>query len=119
MRIYVAGPFEISGKINHNVRSALEAGARIMRHGHAPYVPHPSYFFDLIHPFSREKWLEVDRQWLLASDCVLRLPGESPGVELEVRWAEEAGIPVFGELLDAVTWWDASIRIGMKKEVGK
>ncbi|GAG05287.1 unnamed protein product, partial [marine sediment metagenome] len=34
-------------------------------------------------------------RWLEVCDCVLRLPGESAGADLEVERAKELGIPVY------------------------
>jgi hypothetical protein len=37
----------------------------------------------------------LDKEWVLRCDCLLRLPGESPGADEEVELAVKNNIPVF------------------------
>lgn len=49
-------------------------------------------------------WIEVDLPWVVASDAVLRLPGESTGADMETSCARDHGVPVFGSVAEVVAW---------------
>jgi hypothetical protein len=93
-----------TGDRQANVRRAIEATRELIRRGYAPLCPHLTTYVDPTDELGHATWLEVDRPWVLASDAVLRLPGISPGADMEVAWATEAGIPVVHSLdeLEAV-----------------
>jgi len=94
MRVFVSGPYT-NGDVAVNVRTAILAANRLLRKGHIPFVPHLTHFWHLVVPHPYEDWLELDMEWLKVCDAVLRLPGESPGADVEVRLAESLGIPVY------------------------
>lgn len=94
MRVYVAGPYT-NGDVALNVRAAIEAADRILKAGHAPYVPHLMHFWHLVCPGPYEQWIQFDLEWLPVCDALVRLPGESSGADGEVRLAESLGIPVY------------------------
>ena len=100
-RIYVAGPYT-RGHTVPNVRDAILAGDRLAQVGYAPYVPHISLLWDLLCPHPIEFWYQYDFVWLELCDCLLRLPGESAGADLEVRRAEELGIPIYWSIEEAL-----------------
>ena len=93
-RVYVAGPYT-KGDVAINVRAAILAGDKLIQAGHAPFVPHLCHLWHLLCPHDWELWLIYDLQWLDVCDCLLRLPGESAGADLEVKRAKELGIPVY------------------------
>ena len=92
--VYIAGPYS-NGDQGVNVRRAIDLGDALLRMGYAPYIPHLTHFWNLIHPGEYEMWMELDFAWLSKSDFVLRIPGYSNGVDREVELAIELGIPVF------------------------
>jgi len=94
VRVYVAGPIgEPPDQVA--VWRAINAGLALIEAGHSPHVPHlwAALGTDLEVP--REDWLRVDLDWLAVSDCVLRLPGESPGADEEEARARELGLSVY------------------------
>ena len=91
--IYIAGPYT-KGDMVMNLRAAIFAADKLAQAGHFPFVPHLSHFWHLVCPHNYEFWLEQDFAWLEVCDCVLCLPGESVGVEREIEYAKELGIPV-------------------------
>lgn len=93
-KVYIAGPYT-KGDVAMNVRAAIWAGDLLAGAGYAPFIPHLTHFWHLVCPRVWEFWLEQDLAWLEVCDCVLRLPGESAGADLEVKRAEELGIPVY------------------------
>lgn len=94
MRVYVAGPMT-SGKAMENLRTALDAATELLKHGHVPFVPHLSYFWELVHPQPREAWLTMDFAWIETCGALIRLPGHSHGADREVAFAVRRGIPAF------------------------
>jgi len=96
-RVYIAAPYS-TGDVAANVRNAYEAATRLADAGVAPFVPHHTHFWHLLFPRAYEDWLKLDLAFLPCCDAVLRLPGESPGADTEVRKARALGIPVFENL---------------------
>lgn len=110
MRVYVAGPLYSSGHWAQNIQNAVLCAATLMKHGHAPYVPHLSHFANDMVSFPEARWLELDKEWLLQCQAMIRLPGSSKGADLEHNWAEEAKIPVFKSVEDFLAWADIQQR---------
>ena len=94
LKVYVAGPYT-KGDVELNVRNAIDATSQLIALGFAPFCPHLSHYVDKIHPHSWQKWMDIDIEFLISYDIVLRLPGESKGADLEVETANKAGIPIF------------------------
>lgn len=90
--IYVAGPY--ASQPNRNVLNAVNAADRLARRGYYVYVPHLNHLWDLIIPHGAEFWLHNDLFWLRKCDAMVRLPGDSPGADVEEDCAREERIPV-------------------------
>lgn len=108
MRIYVAGPLS-TGDVSANVRRALAVATRLLDAGHAPFVPHLSHFWDLVHPRDYERWMALDIEWLSTCDALVRIPGPSAGADREVARCEYLLVPVYdwrftGTLGDSSGW---------------
>lgn len=119
--VYVAGPIS-RGCIVANVRQAHEAGMALLKAGIPCIVPHGSCFWgSVVQPalpltppwFVPEvlpagsthiDWYGMDLVIVSRCDAVLRLPGESVGADLEVRKAEELGLPVFETVEGVISW---------------
>ena len=95
--VYVAGPLT-HGNQQANIAAAVSAARRLMEAGLHPFVPHLSWFADLIKPMPYAEWLAYDLEWVKRCDAVLRLPGFSPGAEQECSEARFLGIPVFYDI---------------------
>jgi nucleoside 2-deoxyribosyltransferase len=102
-RVYIAGPYS-SGDVEANVEEAMAAAAALIEAGAAPFVPHLSHYLHARRPQPYEVWIEIDLAWLEGADALLRLPGHSPGADIEVGAALKRGILVFHSLEDAVSW---------------
>lgn len=105
LKVYVAGPYS-GGDVEANVERAIDAATRLLDVGCAPYVPHLTHFWHARHARPYEVWLSLDLEWLRACDCLLRLEGESPGADAEVREAVWRRIPVFRCVEDVVAYQD-------------
>ncbi len=90
--VYIAGP--LSGKPSRGVREAIAAADKVLALGGLPFVPHLTHFWDMISPKPYKQWMDYDREFIYRCDVLLRLPGESTGADMEVRYAEEWSIPV-------------------------
>ena len=93
--VYVAGPLT-KGDVGANIREAMHVAAFMLKEGFAPFLPHASFFWDMVEPAQYERWLAYDFAWIERCDALLRLPGESPGGDREVEHAKEHGVIVFG-----------------------
>ena len=116
MKIYVAGPYTGSTleEIEENVRSAMEAGLKIWKKGHFPYIPHLTHWPDIL---ARDLEIEMDwvdymnwhAPWVDHCDALFLL-AESKGALLEFNRAKEEGKMVFHTLDEiptverALTW---------------
>ena len=94
LRVYVAGP--ISSDPFHGVFRGLEMGRQMFLDGLAPFVPHTDAFF-FLPDGNWNAYLEYDLEYILTTEAVFRLRGESKGADLEVEHAKANGIPVFYE----------------------
>lgn len=114
LRVYVAGPIS-KGDTVENVWNGIRVGRQLLKLGFAPYVPHLDAYMTLNASANfggteeevSDQWrmlLEWDLEWVLASEAVLRLPGESKGADLECMRAEAHGIPVFHNIAPLVTY---------------
>lgn len=106
--MYVAGPIS-KGDVFENIHHAMVVGRDMVLDGLAPYVPHfDAYLFAWATEdvgantkvISWKKYLEWDLEWVLQSEAVYRLVGESKGADLEVSRAQAHGIPVFHEAVN-------------------
>ena len=97
MKVYIAGPYT-KGDVAVNIHTAIDYASRLMEAGFVPYIPHLTHFWHLVAPRDYEDWLEYDLEWLKSCDCLLRIPGESNGADLEAEYASEHGIPVYTSL---------------------
>lgn len=91
--VYLTGPYDADQKAN--VRVEIEAANHLLECEFIPFVSHLSHIWDIIFPKPIAKWLELNCQWILKCDAVLRLPGESEIADREVAFANEHHIPVF------------------------
>ena len=83
---------------------SLQLAERLWMLGFTPYVPHLSMLWHIMSPHSYEYWLEQGAAWVKHSDVVLRLPGASPGSDLECDLARKLQIPVFTNLMSLQGW---------------
>lgn len=116
MKIYVAGPYSGSTleEMEENVRKAMEAGLRIWKKGHFPYIPHLTHWPDIL---AAELEIEMDWKdymnwhapWVDHCDALFLLV-ESKGALLEYNRAKEEGKQIFHTLDEiptvkrALTW---------------
>jgi hypothetical protein len=109
MKIYVAGPYtgQTKEEIEENVRKAMEAGLKIWKKGHFPYIPHLTHWPDIL---AKELGIDMDwpdymnwhAPWVDHCDALFLL-GESKGALLELNRAKERGKTVFHTLEEIPT----------------
>ena len=123
-RVYIAGPIS-KGDLCHNINQGTAAFVALTKAGFAPFCPHWSVYAKPCRAtspdardnrqrveclgdwkgnddMSHEDWMGVDLPWVQISHAVLRLPGESVGADLEVKHANENGIPVFTDTTELI-----------------
>lgn len=97
LTVYVAGPYTHGDTAEH-VHRAVQVGLAIRRAGHVPFIPHLYHLAHLLCPSPYEFWMALDLAWLSRCDCVVRIPGHSPGAEREAEAAKAMGKPVYYNL---------------------
>lgn len=96
--IYIAAPYTSSPK--ENVRKALKAADTLWERGYIPFIPHLFHQWHGLSPKPYEQWMEMGAAFLERCDAVLRLEGESPGADKEVKMAQELDMLVYFGLDD-------------------
>ena len=97
-KIYIASPYT-KGNKNSNILRQVEAANELIERGYNVFAPLSfGYLQEMFHELPHEKWMEIDFDWILSCDAVLRLSGESKGADREVAFAKENDIPVFHKI---------------------
>ncbi len=104
MKIYIAGPYTAStdlGKLE-NVRKAMDAGLKVFKKGHTPFIPHLMHYVDKYAevtgvPMEYQDYMNWDNVWLRECDAILVL-AESPGVKVELEEANRLRLKVFNSI---------------------
>lgn len=96
-RIYLSGPYT-KGDPAVNTKNAIDAATELLDKGYAPFCPHLTHFWHIMHPHSWQEWMDYDMAWVEVCQALLRIPGESKGGDIEVARARELGIPVYFSL---------------------
>ena len=100
IKIYVAGPYS-NGSIVDNVDIATQYTSELVDMGYAPFCPHLFHFVDFYSQKTWGTWMKIDLEFLSRCDVLIRIPGESPGADIEVATAIQSGIPVLNNLEEA------------------
>lgn len=101
IRVYIACPYT-NGDVAVNVKNSMDVAEELIESGFLPFNPLYSHFQHMAHPRPYDDWMKMDIEWLKSCDCVLRVPGESKGADVEVEKAIIYGIPVFYSINDLV-----------------
>ncbi|MCF8224250.1 MAG: DUF4406 domain-containing protein [Bacteroidales bacterium] len=103
-RIFISGPYT-KGDIALNVKRAMDLANELINLGFAPYFPHLTHFLHMNNWQPYEKWLELDCEYLILCDGVIRIQGESAGADNEVQLAKKKNITVFFSLNEVVDFF--------------
>jgi hypothetical protein len=106
IKVYIASPYA-NGNQAANVAEQIRMFSRLLDADFIPFAPLLSHFVEIYEPRSREWWLEYDLEWLRSCDCLLRLPGESEGADLEVTEAKRLHLQVFYSFTELKAYYDA------------
>jgi len=100
--VYIASPYTVGNK-EKNVWKSIEVAEELIEIGYVPFLPLLSHYWHIGSPHDYDYWMELDTDWLLKCDLVLRLPGESKGADQEVKRAIEERIAVVYSV-DKLKW---------------
>ena len=114
LKVYCAGRYSSNNIIDglRNISRGQREAAFLFEDGYAPYSPWADSAFVLHNPdgeYSKSMFYAASMVWLEASNAVLVISGDGDngGVDLEIKRAEELGIPVFYNREDLDTWeWE-------------
>ena len=99
-KIYIASPYTL-GDIGANIKAQMDATEELYKLGFAVYAPVVHMHFQHIaYQHDWNFWMSQCYEWLEVCDAVLRLKGVSEGADLEMKYAESKGIPVFRSIVD-------------------
>lgn len=94
IKVYIASPYT-KGDVAVNVKNSMDMVNILIEKGYAPFCPLYTHFQHIMHPQDWSVWMELDLEWVAVCDCLLRLPGESKGADIEVEFAKDKCIPIF------------------------
>ncbi len=99
-KIYIASPYTF-GDVGINVKTQQDATEDLYKLGFAVFAPVVQFHYQHIaHPHDYNFWMKHCYEWIDVCDALLRLPGVSEGADMEEKYAESIGIPVFHNLVD-------------------
>jgi hypothetical protein len=110
--IYVAGPLTC-GDVNENLRIAMDMGTTLLNEGYDVIIPHLNMFLQRFWEengysegveWGYDEFMDWDYALLKRCDILYRIPGESPGSDMEVAFSKGQGKPIVHSLreLEAV-----------------
>lgn len=101
LRIYIAGPYSGSDfdAVKRNVCNAIDAGIKIFKKGHYPYVPHLTHLIkeradETGCALTWHDFIRWDMPWIDVCDALLLLD-RSPGADLELERAKNIGKVIY------------------------
>lgn len=97
MRVYISGPISSGGydKLYGNLKNGITLWRELVRLKFAPYCPHMNDLgYIVTEPITWEEALEIDEEWVEASEVMLRMPGASRGADREEKYCIDHGIPI-------------------------
>ena len=112
--VYIAMPYSSAPEANTRAAMDVWTAVRDLRVEGVTFVPtcpHWSHFQDALEGHARpyEEWLDYCLAVVRKHDCILRMPGESPGAEREVTLANDLGMPVFYDEEELREFYDVSV----------
>jgi len=100
IKVYIASAYTV-GDTGKNVKRQIDVTNELYRLGFNVFAPLVgTHFQHMVHPKPYDFWLALDLEWIDICDCVLRLPGESKGADIETAYAEKRGKKVFNNIVD-------------------
>jgi hypothetical protein len=104
-KVYIASPYSCGGTAV-NVRRQIESAHELYQQGFTCHVPLLSHFEHMLFPKPYEFWLKNDLEWINVCDCMLRLPGDSIGADIEVSEFSKSGKPIFNSVEEVVNFYN-------------
>jgi hypothetical protein len=103
MRVYIAGPYS-KGNVEENVNRTIDAAEELAKAGHTPFVPHLYHYWHQRYQHEYLFWTDLGIKWLSNCQALVRLPGESPGADAEIKRANALCIPIFYGVDNFLCW---------------
>src|SRR5712692_2454990 len=99
--VYIAHPMTLNWFVE--ARKAFTI-ASTLRDFVTPLLPDVCVLWYLVDPKEHQRWVDYDLEIISNCDALLRLPGESPGADAEVKFATEKKIRCFNEPSEVIRW---------------
>lgn len=110
MRVYISGPISSGGveQVPKNLNQGIKVWRELIKLKFAPFCPHMNDLgYIVTEPVPWEEALEIDEEWVAASEVMLRLPGESKGADREERYCRDNGIPIVYSIDELIKFRDS------------
>ena len=109
MRVFIAGPyndFAPEDIIDQNIERAVGIAQELMRQGHQVYCPHAmTGDWEHVPGIDREMFLALHSSFIEHwAEAILRLPGDSPGADAEMKLAAGLGLRIFPYPTKKMQW---------------
>ncbi len=106
-RVFVCSPYTKPDPAI-NINNSVKVFGKLLDDGKCiPINMLWTHFYHCIQPRSYEDWLAYCISFIPLCQAILRLPGESSGVDREVEIAKSLGIPVFDSIEDLYKFLDS------------
>lgn len=106
-RVFICSPYT-KPDTAININTSVKVFNRLLDDGKCiPINMLWTHFFHCIQPRSYEDWLAYCMSFLPLCQAVLRIPGESSGVDREIEFAKSIEIPVFDSIEELYKFLDA------------
>lgn len=109
VKVYIASKYS-DGDPEENVKTQITMGNILIDHGFNPFVPLLTHYLHKEQPRPYNYWLGALIEWLKMCDCVLRIPGNSSGADIEETIAKKLNIPVFYSVDDLLKYYKENQR---------
>lgn len=107
IHVYVSCPMML-GDRETNLSRGIDMAQSLVEAGYCPFVPSLHFVWGDKYSNSYDMWLALDLSWILRCDALIYVDGPSRGVENEIRFAKEHGIPVFSSVKELDIWADSA-----------
>lgn len=119
-KIYIAGKLNaMAVDYLHNVHKMMSTAQEVKTAGYSIYVPAIDLLMGIMFGYTKyEEYFDNSQPWLMAADGVFLVPGweTSEGTKREIALAESEGIPVFTNIEQMNSYFEAWEKLNLNMD---